>query len=301
MIGPLARYVRRAERAWHTLRHVPPRQLLRRIELTARFRFGRLAGTAAAPPPALAPRLPQPTLPARSGLMERSADRLVLRLPWAERELSLPLPWRPQAAVAEGSTRADGNNLHYMEYLELVDDGLWAELVEDWIAGNPPSAADAWRYAWRPYNLSVRAAVWLEEIARRRERLSEDTLVRATTSLAVQLRYLERHLETDLRGNHLIKNIRALAWGGACFTGPEAVRWTALCRTLLRRELAEQVLPDGCHYERSPAYQCQVMSDLLACRAALRGPNARAGCRARADGPGTDPAHAPRRPDRAVQ
>ena len=37
-------------------------------------------------------------------------------------------------------------------------------------------------------------------------------------------------------------------------------------------ELAEQVLPDGCHYERSPAYQCQVMADLLACRAALREP-----------------------------
>ena len=124
---------------------------------------------------------------------------------------------------------------------------------------------------------------------------------RASASLAAQLRYLERHLETDLRGNHLIKNIRALAWGGACFAGPEAARWTALASALLRRELAEQVLPDGCHYERSPAYQCQVMADLLACRAALHEPLPELACRAGADGAGIDAAHAPGWPDRPVQ
>ena len=159
-----------------------------------------------------------------------------------------------------------------MEYLGSVDDALFAELIEDWIAGNPPEAADAWRYGWRPYNLSVRVAVWLEEIARRRDRLPPSLLQHAGSSLGAQLRFLTRHLESDLRGNHLMKNIRALAWGGACFIGPEADRWTELARVLLREELAEQILPDGCHYERSPAYHCQVMSDLLACRAALRQP-----------------------------
>ena len=273
MTGPLGNYARRVLRAWHTVRHVPPWQLLRRAELTARFRLGGLIGPAVSgPTPPFAPVLPRPILPARQGLMHRQAEGLVLRLPWAEQVLQRPLPWRPTAAVTDGSTRADGNNLHYMEYLESVDDVLWAELVEDWIAGNPPEAADAWRYAWRPYNLSVRVAVWLEEIARRGDRLPQGIRERAGASLAAQLRYLEQHLETDLRGNHLIKNIRALAWGGACFAGPEAARWTELARALLRRELAEQVLPDGCHYERSPAYQCQVMSDLLACRAALREP-----------------------------
>ena len=138
----------RARRAWYTFREVPPRQLVRRVELTARFRLGPLLASAlGGPPPPFAPALPQPILPARSGLMERRGDGLVLRLPWAEPVLQLPLPWRPTAAVTDGSTRADGNNLHYMEYLESVDDALWAELVEDWIAGNPPEAADAWRYA----------------------------------------------------------------------------------------------------------------------------------------------------------
>jgi uncharacterized heparinase superfamily protein len=273
MVGFLHGLAPRAERAWHTFRHVPADQLLRRVELTARYHLGSLIGRGiVGPAPPLAPAMPKPPFPARDGLMSREAQSLILRLPWAERSLPRPLPWRHAAAASEGSTRADTNNLHYMEYLESVDDGLFAELVEDWIAANPPGAADAWRYAWRPYNLSVRVSVWLEEIARRGRRLPQGTLDRAAVSLAAQLRYLERHLETDLRGNHLIKNIRALAWGGACFAGPEAARWTELARALVRRELAEQVLPDGCHYERSPAYHCQVMSDLLACRAAFREP-----------------------------
>jgi uncharacterized heparinase superfamily protein len=88
-------------------------------------------------------------------------------------------------------------------------------------------------------------------------------------SLAAQLRFLAGHLETDLRGNHLIKNLRGLLWGGAVFAGSEAERWRDLGSRLLARELDEQVLADGCHYERSPAYQCQVLEDLIECRAAL--------------------------------
>jgi uncharacterized heparinase superfamily protein len=194
-----------------------------------------------------------------------------LLLPWGERAFALPVAWTPAHAAASDATttRADANNLHFMEFLPAADDALLTALIDDWIARNPPQARGAWRYAWRPYNLSLRVVVWMEELARRQERLDSSFLGRAQASLAQQLRFLERHLETDLRGNHLIKNIRALLWAGAFFAGPEAGRWSALGRRLLRRELAEQVLPDGCHYERSPAYQCQVLEDLLACRAAL--------------------------------
>lgn len=264
---------RRAARAWQTIRHVPPGQLLRRAELVARFRAGDVLGRQVdGPAPALADRLPAPLFPPRPDLMRVEGERLVLCLPWGERAFARPLPWRPTAAAGEGSVKADLNNLHFMEYLESLDEALLVQLVEDWIEKNPPGARRAWRYPWRPYNLALRTVAWFEELARRRDRLPEATLARMTASLAAQLRFLERHLETDLRGNHLIKNIRALAWGGACLAGPEADRWRALAIRLLRRELAEQVLPDGCHYERSPAYHCQVLEDLLACRAALAEP-----------------------------
>jgi uncharacterized heparinase superfamily protein len=88
-------------------------------------------------------------------------------------------------------------------------------------------------------------------------------------SLAAQLRFLAGHLETDLRGNHLVKNLKALLWGGAVFAGPEAEAWRTLGSSLLASELEEQVLPDGCHYERSPPYHGQVLADLIEARTLL--------------------------------
>jgi uncharacterized heparinase superfamily protein len=276
MNGSLAALGRWASRAWHTARRVPAGQLLRRAELLARYRLmdlmPRAARVPSRPPPGRAPRLPSPPFAARSGLLRAAPDGSVLRLPWGERALPWPVAWGPHGAGGDGTLRADLNNVHFMEYLESADDAAFAGLVDDWIANNPRHARDAWRYAWRPYNLSLRVVVWMEELARRFGRLEPGFVARVLASSAEQLRFLEGHLETDLRGNHLIKNIRALLWGGACFSGPEAARWTALGKRLLRRELAEQVLPDGCHYERSPAYHCQVMGDLLACRAALPEP-----------------------------
>jgi uncharacterized heparinase superfamily protein len=275
MSANLAALGRRAARAWHTARHVPPSQLLRRAELLARYRLMDLVpqrSRAPLPPPAGAAQLPWPPFAARSGLLRSTPGGPALRLPWGERALTWPVAWRPDGVGGDETLRADLNNIHFMEYLESADDAVFARLVDDWIANNPRHARDAWRYAWRPYNLSLRVVVWMEELARRVGRLEPGFVARVLASSAEQLRFLEGHLETDLRGNHLIKNIRALLWGGACFGGPEAARWTALGKRLLRRELAEQVLPDGCHYERSPAYHCQVMGDLFACRAALPEP-----------------------------
>jgi len=78
--------------------------------------------------------------------------------------------------------------------------------------------------------------------------------------LAALTGFLRRNLETDVGGNHLVKYLKALA-GLAVFFGDDAL----LTRTLGRigRELRVQVLPDGGHYERAPAYHCQVLGDLI--------------------------------------
>jgi uncharacterized heparinase superfamily protein len=88
-------------------------------------------------------------------------------------------------------------------------------------------------------------------------------------SLAGQIEFLARNIETDLGGNHLIKNIKALIWASAYFTGDAAQRWHRLGVKHLRQALAEQILPDGMHFERSPSYHAQVFADLLECRVAL--------------------------------
>jgi uncharacterized heparinase superfamily protein len=85
--------------------------------------------------------------------------------------------------------------------------------------------------------------------------------------LAAHAGFLRRSLETDVGGNHLIKNLKALV-GLAVFFGDDALLAMAIRR--LRRQIAVQVLPDGGHYERAPAYHCQVLGDLIDIAGLLR-------------------------------
>ena len=160
-------------------------------------------------------------------------------------------------------------NLHYMEYLESVDDDAFSTLVDGWIDATPASGRGAWRDSWNSYALSLRVVVWMQQLALRAGRLGNMFVRRTGTSLAAQLRFLEDNLETDLGGNHLVKNIKTLIWASAYFSGPEAKRWRTKGLDLLSEELDKQFLADGMHDERSASYHCQALADLLECRHAL--------------------------------
>lgn len=163
--------------------------------------------------------------------------------------------WRPPAAQLEVM------NLHYMEYLEGLTPKDSQGFVQDWIKSNPPYGHGYWRDQWNSYALSIRCVVWMQEIAR--GRLTADAMVLG--SLCDQVRFLKANLELDIRGNHLVKNLKALLWAGVFFQGAEADSWRNLGLQLLDKELRTQVLADGVHFERSPAYHLQVFADLLEC------------------------------------
>jgi hypothetical protein len=80
-----------------------------------------------------------------------------------------------------------------------------------------------------------------------------------------QLAYLERNVEDDVLGNHIVRNARALVLGGVALGEKRLVEQG---EALLRRELPEQILEDGGHYERSPVYHLVVLRDLLDLRSA---------------------------------
>ena len=160
-------------------------------------------------------------------------------------------------------------HLHYMEYLGEVDDFTFVELIESWIATNSPMRKEGWRDSWNCYALSLRVVVWMQQLALRRARISPASLSRILASLAAQIAFLADNLETDIGGNHLIKNIKALVWASAFFAGEAAVEWRMLGLRQLGSALGEQVLSDGVHYERSPSYHAQVFADLIECRVAL--------------------------------
>lgn len=243
------------------VRHIPLRQIAARVTLAARRRW------ALRRPPTLesdARRAATPPLPLfapRTGMIER-----------------VPGGWRFTfigRSVAMGETidwHGDGDqlwrmNLHYMEYLEELDRDAGLALIRQWIAANPPFRAGYWHDAWNSYALSLRVVVWMQRLAAWGVGVDEADDIHY--SLAAQIDFLTRNLETDLGGNHLIKNIKALAWASAYFAAPESDTWRALASELLNRELPRQILRDGVHYERSPSYHAQVFADLIETRAAL--------------------------------
>jgi len=88
-----------------------------------------------------------------------------------------------------------------------------------WVPGR-----GSWQDSWNSYTVSIRVVVWLQELARRGGRLPNDIVQRAQVSAFEQILFLERHLETDLGGNHLMKNVKALIWASAFFSGSVAAR-----------------------------------------------------------------------------
>ncbi len=210
---------------------------------------------------------PLPVFRPRAHMLASDGDDLVLDLMQHRVPLATPFDWS-LAAIPDRPLLALFH-LHAMEWIEGLDDAAFQGVVRDWIAQVDAAGARELRSAWHPFVISLRAVVWMQQSARRRRRLPDDFLSALDRSVAAQIRALEADLELDLGGNHLLKNAKALLWAGATFDGPEAERWTRRAVGILANELGEQMLGDGMHFERSPAYHAQVVADLLECRAVL--------------------------------
>jgi uncharacterized heparinase superfamily protein len=112
--------------------------------------------------------------------------------------------------------------------------------------------------AWLPYPAALRAWSWCG--LHRPLVAGSDIEPGFLRAVAAHAGFLRRHLESDVGGNHLIKDLKALA-GLGVFLGDERLLARALRR--LTGQLAIQILSDGGHYERAPAYHCQVLGDLI--------------------------------------
>ena len=157
-------------------------------------------------------------------------------------------------------------NLHYFDDLNAAGREQrqpWhLALLQRWVNENLPGYGNG----WEPYPTSLRIVNWIKwslTFAAERGGVAVALPPACFQSLAVQARWLSRRLEHHLLGNHLFANAKALVFAGAFFVGPEADRWRTLGLRLLARELAEQILPDGGHFERSPMYHAILLEDVL--------------------------------------
>ncbi|HXW87355.1 MAG TPA: alginate lyase family protein [Streptosporangiaceae bacterium] len=153
-------------------------------------------------------------------------------------------------------------HLHYWDWAwglaadpdRLAARALFARLWRSWRASTGFGRGDA----WHPYPAALRAWSWCglhHDLA-----AGSDLEPDFVAELAAHAGFLRRHLEYDVGGNHLIKGLKALTGLAVFFADERLVR---LAARRMARQLTQQILADGGHYERAPAYHCQVLADLI--------------------------------------
>lgn len=265
-----------------TMRYLTAAQAVSRGRRVVRRGFWRLTGRRAAQPTGwqLAPHQPlYAGLPevAQAGIARQDVTAAIERARDASANrfcfLNRPIDLGGQAGWHDARlSQLWRYHLHYFDYTQdlLIQANAGEEtaayetfraLVNSWIDGNQKFTGDG----WHPYTISVRIVNWLHAVAAFDARLREDEPFRGRLlgSLYAQAQVLATDLELDVRGNHLLKNLRAMLWAGVAFAGAEPQGWFQRAFELLRREVDEQVLPDGGHFERSPAYTLVVLKDCL--------------------------------------
>ena len=238
--------LRSVGRLWRTVRHLRPVQI-----------YGRLGHWLPTRVPARGPALPRRALPGAW-------------LPSARREPSLVGPDRarflseerpvgdPQAWNDASCAKLWLYNLHYFDDLQAADAderAAWhRSLIARWVAENPPPHGNG----WEPYPVSLRLVNWSKWLL-----AGHAPVPGMLESIAQQATWLTRRLEHHLLGNHLFANAKALVFVGVLLDGSAAERWRDRGQSLLRRELPEQVLADGGHFERSTMYHALALEDVL--------------------------------------
>ena len=141
-----------------------------------------------------------------------------------------------------------------------------ASALASWIAAAQRWTPFARSIIWHPHVISHRLIHWA--YADNAMDLGFSAAGRA--SARQQAGWLASHLEYDVRGNHLLRNCRALLVASYWLNTPEARRWRARVLALLPGLIRRQLLNDGGHYERSPMYHLTVLEDITECIGMLR-------------------------------
>ena len=170
--------------------------------------------------------------------------------------------WRMAAAANAGNQDAARLLRHYV--LNWIDQCDIAKLG----SGN---------LIWNAFAVSTRLSWWirtLEELNEEQTAEIGDLPEIMIASMYRQADHLSRHVEWDLRANHVLRDACGLAWAGRYLSGPEADKWLAQATEIAVDQVAEQVLADGGHFERTPMYHLHVMEDVLSLAMLLDNPSA---------------------------
>lgn len=145
-------------------------------------------------------------------------------------------------------------NLHYFDWLNQgnMDPQIARQQMDSFI-----------RYAmrgkhvtaWEPYPISLRLINWIKYFSTHTQQTSDQIAF-----IKIQSEHLARRLEYHLLGNHLMENGFGLLFA-AYFIQNKKLFEKAV--RLLQKQLKEQILDDGAHFELTPMYHQIILYRIL--------------------------------------
>lgn len=258
---------------WNTVRRLKPVQI--RYQIENRIRRDRkkkyIDAVDALPVPKKrnAIRLLMPELDCGSGYLKRfPVDRLMLgEVTLLHESHALGKEWK----VPEAS-HLWNYNLHYLEFLiplavRYVNTGeeacfaKWKELAEGWLGQSSGDSLE-------PYPISMRIPNLLICMELLEEKLNGTKLEeKLWASVYRQYRYLLLTQEKALLANHYFENLKAIVISALLFEETDIYHKYF---DLFLKEIEEEILPDGLHFERSLMYHKIILEDILRVYKALR-------------------------------
>lgn len=146
-------------------------------------------------------------------------------------------------------------NLCYFDF--LLQDDISSEqgmkLIDDFI-----NQSHKFKYCNDPYPISLRVINWILFINKHNLLDNE----KYKNAIYNQSYYLSKRLEYHLLANHLLENACSLLFIAYFFKDKSIFKKAS---KLLNRELNEQILGDGAHFELSPMYHQIILYKLLLC------------------------------------
>lgn len=143
-------------------------------------------------------------------------------------------------------------NLNYMDYLLQIemDRSTGTKYIMNFIQEFPQNQTGK-----EPYPISLRGINWIKFISEHKINESE-----ISCSLFAQYHILMDNIEYHLLGNHLLENGLSMLFGSFYFRDHKIY---SKARRILVKELSEQILSDGAHFELSPMYHQIILERLL--------------------------------------
>lgn len=165
-------------------------------------------------------------------------------------------------------------NLHYFDFFrrlievevssnDIQNYEMMKDYASDWIKNNQQMGLGD---GWHPYTISLRLVNWIFAYSTFEKYLKNDKEFESIfiKSLLLQSEFLLRNREYDVVGNHLFENLKTLIICGMFFGNSDfGEKYKEIGERELIKQLKEQFLQDGGHFELSAMYHSILLKGLI--------------------------------------